>query len=69
VLSRSSAPGCVLELRCVAHHDRSCLLTRYLWVTDDEGAIAEPNPDQGMQDKLVAAWDCLQVCAALCLLL
>jgi hypothetical protein len=34
---------------------------------DDEGAIAEPNPDQGMQDKLVAAWDCLQVCAALCL--
>lgn len=28
---------------------------------DDEGAIADPSPDQGMQDKLVAAWDCLQV--------
>jgi hypothetical protein len=36
---------------------------------DDEGMIAEPNPDQGMQDKLVAAWDCLQVYAALCSLL
>jgi hypothetical protein len=34
---------------------------------DDEGVIVEPNPDQGMQDKLVAAWDCLQVRAALCL--
>jgi hypothetical protein len=40
----------------------------YRVATDDEGVIAEPNPDQGMQDKLVAAWDCLQVCAALCLL-
>jgi hypothetical protein len=38
----------------------------YCAATDDEGAIAEPNPDQGMQDKLVAAWDCLQVRAALC---
>lgn len=37
---------------------------------DNEGAIAEPNPDHGMQDKLVAAWDCLQVCAhVICLLL
>jgi hypothetical protein len=35
---------------------------------DDEGTIAEPNPVQGMQDKLVAAWDCLQVYAALYLL-
>jgi hypothetical protein len=40
----------------------------YCVTIDDEGAIAEPNPDQGMQDKLVAAWDCLQVSAALCLL-
>jgi hypothetical protein len=40
----------------------------YRVATDDEGVIAEPNPDQGMQDKLVAAWDCLQVRAALCLL-
>lgn len=29
--------------------------------TDDEGVIAAPEPEQGMQDKLMAAWDCLQV--------
>lgn len=36
-----------------------------LGLPDDEGFIAEPTPDQGMQDKLVAAWDCLQVRRAL----
>lgn len=29
--------------------------------SDDEGVIAAPEQEQGMQDKLMAAWDCLQV--------
>jgi hypothetical protein len=49
-----------------------CLISKSFSFTildDNEGFIASPEPEQGMQDKIVAAWDTLQVSRVLLLLL
>lgn len=37
------------------------MIVVFLFADEEEGYIPAPEPEQGMQDKLVSAWDTLQV--------